>query len=103
MKAEKCPTISGSSLVGKRAKKIILEFPLWKAYVKIVTLNAKTMYKSSNTLSGSTSATELPEVRFKIFKWHSVRNKETYNSDCVVLSKPTFHQNISTTPRSQDS
>ena len=103
MKAEKCPITSGSSLVGKRAKKIILEFLLWKAYTQIVTMNAKKMHKSLNPLPGSVSSTELLEVRLKNFKWSSVRKKETYNSGCVVLNKPTFLQNISTTPRSQDS
>lgn len=41
MKAQKCPTISDFSLVGKKAKKIIFELPLWMAYAKIVTSESK--------------------------------------------------------------
>lgn len=68
MKAEKCSTISGSSLiVGKKAKKVILAFPLWKAYAKTATMNTK---KTPNlgALSQAGASTQLWEVIFKIFK-----------------------------------
>ena len=51
---------------GEKGQKVILEFPLWKAYSEIATVKAKKMHKSLNPFLRSISSTQLLEVIVKM-------------------------------------